>query len=224
MDLRDAYTLAEQLLGQHGLSQWRIQFDRAKRRAGVCRHRDRTIGLSAPLTELHSIEEVRETILHEIAHALAGPQHGHDEHWRRVALSIGSTGERCLDVDSPQVHAPWAGTCPAGHAASRHRRPERVVTCRRCSREFDLEYVLTWTKNGRSVPMHPNYVAELDRLRSGRGTVLLPVGARARITAAGEFQGLVGRIVKRGRTCYHLRAGRGVLRVPFAWVEPAGPR
>ena len=69
--------------------------------------------------------------------------------------------------------------------------------------------------------MHPNYVAELERLHAGKYVVLLPVGSRAKVTVAGEHQGVVGRIVKRGRTSYHLRAGRQVLRVPFAWVEPA---
>jgi hypothetical protein len=40
------------------------------------------------------------------------------------------------------------------------------------------------------------------------------------VTAAGEHEGTVGRVVKRGRTSYHVHTGRAVLRVPFAWVEP----
>ncbi len=103
MDLRDAYAMAEHLLVRHGLTDWQVAYDNAKRRAGVCRYRDRTIGLSAPLTALHSEEDVRDTILHEIAHALAGPEHGHDDRWREVAMSIGCTGERCVSTDSPAV-------------------------------------------------------------------------------------------------------------------------
>jgi hypothetical protein len=49
----------------------------------------------------------------------------------------------------------------------------------------------------------------------------MPVGARARVTVPGEHHGIVGRIAKRGRTSYHLRTGRLLLRVPFAWVERA---
>ena len=56
----------------------RVAYDSAKRRAGVCRFATQTLGLSAPLTTLHSEVEVRDTILHEIAHALVGPRHGHD--------------------------------------------------------------------------------------------------------------------------------------------------
>ncbi len=72
MDLRDAYALAEHLLEVHGLHDWTVEFDSAKRRAGVYRFATRTLGLSAPLTTLHPEGEVRDTILHEIAHALVG--------------------------------------------------------------------------------------------------------------------------------------------------------
>lgn len=221
VDLRDAYAMAEYLLEVHGLDDWEIAYDNAKRRAGICRFSSRTLGLSAPLTAVHTEDDVRDTILHEIAHALVGPAHGHDATWRAMARRIGSSGERCVSPDSPHAPAAWLGTCSAGHTIERHRRPERVLTCGLCSSAFDLEHVYTWTHHGRITVMHPNYEAELARLREGRHTVLLPVGARVRVTVAGEFEGTVGRVAKRGRTSYHLRAGRRLLRVPFAWVEPA---
>lgn len=220
MDLRDAFALAEDLLEHHGLRDWSIRYDSAKRRAGVCRFADQIIGLSAPLTALHCEAEVRDTVLHEIAHALAGAKHGHDATWRAVAVRIGCTGERCVPSDAPTVEPAWLGTCPAGHTAGRHRRPERVMTCARCSRSFDITHLLSWTHHGRPALMHPNYQAELRRIRSGTPLVVLRVGARARVTAPGEHQGAVGKVVKRGRTSYHVRTGRTVLRVPFAYVEP----
>jgi len=221
MDLSDAFAMAEYLLEVHGLDDWEVSYDNAKRRAGICKFGERTLGLSAPLTAVHSETDVRDTILHEIAHALVGPRHGHDAHWRRVAISIGCSGERCTSAEAPTAPAAWLGTCPDGHTIDRHRRPERVLTCGLCSPTFDLAHVYTWTHHGRPAVMHPNYEAELARLREGRHTVLLPVGARVRVTVAGEHHGTVGRVAKRGRTSYHLRAGRRLLRVPFAWVEPA---
>jgi len=221
VDLGDAFAMAEYLLEVHGLDDWEVSYDNAKRRAGICKFGERTLGLSAPLTAVHSEADVRDTILHEIAHALVGPRHGHDAHWRRVAMSIGSSGERCAPADAPSAPAAWLGTCPGGHTLDRHRRPERVLTCGLCSSTFDLAHVYTWTHHGRPAVLHPNYEAELGRLREGRHTVLLPVGARVRVTVDGEFHGTVGRVAKRGRTSYHLRAGRRLLRVPFAWVEPA---
>jgi predicted SprT family Zn-dependent metalloprotease len=222
MDLHDAFALGTRLLEQHGLTGWTLTFDNAKRRAGVCRHGSRLIGLSAPLTRLHAEDEVRETLLHEIAHALAGPEHGHDAVWAATARRIGGNGERCLPADAPQVAAPWLGVCPAGHTKERHRRPERVASCGLCSSSFSVDHVYDWTFHGRPATMHPNYAAELDRLRSGRSVSLMGVGARARVIAPGDFYGRVGTVRKRGRTSYHIEVPEGRLRVLFAGAEPAG--
>ncbi|MGZ4457841.1 MAG: SprT-like domain-containing protein [Nocardioidaceae bacterium] len=221
MDLEDAYTLATQLLDKHGLDGWRVEFDNAKRRAGVCRHGRRTIGLSMALTRLHPAAEVRETILHEIAHALVGAQHGHDAVWVAKAREIGGKGERCVPSDAPTVAAPWLGVCPAGHVKERHRRPERVQSCGRCSATFSREHLLEWTYDGRPAQMHPNYVAELRALEQGTPQRLLGPGSRARIIAPGQFEGRVGVVVKRARTSYHVRLPEGLVRVVFAGAEPA---
>ena len=85
VELRDAFAMAEDLLEHHGLQGWTVAYDGAKRRAGICRFGPKVLGLSAPLTALHSEAEVRDTILHEIAHAIAGPRHGHDATWRAIA-------------------------------------------------------------------------------------------------------------------------------------------
>ena len=225
MQTTAALRLARTILDEHGLRDWTVGLDRAKTRAGATHFARRRITLSAPLTRVHDQALVRDTILHEVAHALAGPRHGHDARWRRIAEEIGCSGERCVPADAPRVEPAWLGICPAGHTVGRHRRPERVTSCSQCSRAFDLAHLLTWTHQGRVATMHPNFVAELERLRGGQRQVLLAVGSRVRVAeAAGEeYAGREGRVLKRGRTCYHVRlAGRLVLRVPFAWVEPAG--
>lgn len=223
MELGAAYAMATQLLRQHGLGDWHVVFDRAKTRAGVCRSDARQIGLSAALTRLHAEPEVRDTVLHEIAHALVGPRHGHDTVWQAAALRIGCSAQRCLPPDAPRVAAPWVGTCPAGHTTGRHRRPERVAICRRCVGPA-RKRVFEWRHLGRSVPMHPQYDAELAALQ---GVMPLPepppvaVGARVRVVASGRFCGAVGPVVKRGRTRFHVRVGEGVVTVPLAYVAPA---
>lgn len=224
VEIQDAYDLACRLRDEHGLGGWRIEFDNAKRRAGVCRHGSRTISLSAALTRLHDEAEVRETILHELAHALAGPRHQHDETWRAIAVSIGSTGERCVPEDAPRVVGSWLGVCEGGHEFDRHRRPDRVLLCGRCDPPEASARVIQWTYRGRPAAMHPNYRAELDSILAGRPIVRLRVGQAVRITSAGEWDGRVGVVEKVGRTRYHVRLPEGLLRVLFAAAEPYAGR
>lgn len=227
MELVAARALAKQLIDRHGLSGWRLVFDRAKTRAGVCRPARREIGLSAPLTRLHAEAEVRDTILHEISHALVGPAHGHDEVWKAKARELGCSAARCMPAEAPRLPAPWVGACPAGHRAERHRRPERLASCRQCSPDFDPSHLFEWLYHGRRVPMHPSYVAELRSLTQP-GTTGAPVttirrlhvGERVRVTAPGRYHGVVGQVVKRGRTRYHVQVEGAVLTVPFPAVEP----
>jgi len=79
--LIDTHILANRLLREHGLVGWRFEYDNAKRRGGQCRHADRAISMSRHLVPLWSGPEVMTVLKHEIAHALVGPNHGHDAVW-----------------------------------------------------------------------------------------------------------------------------------------------
>ena len=226
MDVARAVELGRELLERHGLRDWSIVLDRAKRRAGVCRPARKEIGLSAPLTALHPEAEVRDTLLHEIAHALVGPHRGHDDLWRATALRIGCSGQRCSSPDAPAIEGDWVGTCPAGHRRTAHRRPSRPSACGRCATSFDPAHLYTWTFRGQPAPMLPGYVAELERLRRGEtyaaAVAHLRAGGRVRIVAPGDrFDGVVGVLLKKARSRFHVRVGDRVLTVPFAMVEPA---
>ena len=96
-------------MARHGVGDWSLGWDNARTRAGMCRYNTRTISLSRPLMALYEREQVREVVLHEIAHALVGAKHNHDAVWRAKAREIGSTGARALPVDSPRPPAPWVG-------------------------------------------------------------------------------------------------------------------
>lgn len=134
MNLKDARHLANTLMGYHGLVNWSFDFDKAKVRFGCCNYRKRKITLSRELTTLNSEAWVRETILHEIAHALVGRGHGHDRHWRYAARAIGCTGNRCYDgrlVNQPLPN--YLIQCPkCGGRVFRYRRPTRGACCGRC--------------------------------------------------------------------------------------------
>ena len=230
--------LATRLVAEHGLTGWRVVLDRARTRAGVCRPARREIGLSRVLTELHSEAEVTDTVLHEVAHALVGAEHGHDAVWRATARAIGCSGERCVSATAPRAPAAWEGRCPAGHTSTRHRRPDRPVSCARCSSRFDPSALLEWRLHGQEVVMTARYRAELAALLAvdaawpapRQGSLPAPrsaplpalgVGDVVRLGGRGHLAGLVGRIEKRGRTRYHVRTPAGLVTAPFQLVEPA---
>src|SRR4051794_7171378 len=98
MNLYAARDLAITLMRQHGLSDWTFRFDHARRRFGSCRTRLKLITLSRPLTFLNDEPQVRDTILHEIAHSLT-PGDGHGPAWRRKCAEIGANPRRCYGDD-----------------------------------------------------------------------------------------------------------------------------
>jgi len=223
VDVAEARELATDLMNKHGLTGWRLIFDNARTRAGVCRYDRKQIGLSRILTALHSDEQVTDTILHEIAHALTGPGHGHDRVWRATAKRLGCSPTRCIPADAPRVEGAWEGSCPAGHRVTAHRQPIRVRSCPNCSPGFNLAARYTWTRSGRPAPMHPRYESELARLLqqpAPQAAAPVRVGERVRLTGAGKYHGLTGTVLKRGRSRYQVRTAVGVLSAPFTAVQP----
>lgn len=174
MDLTEAAGMARGLMDEHGLRGWSFGYDRAKVRAGACHFVDQRITLSRVITAAHDESQVRETVLHEVAHAMVGPRHGHDQLWRRTARSIGASGQRCY-TGEPVVPGRWQGRCVAGHEVQRHRRPSRVLLCTRCPQRRGrmLERVMAWTYDGRSVTereIGPRFAADMRYLRERQGS------------------------------------------------------
>ena len=100
MELNVVEMLADKLLDEHGLIEkgWRFSFDRAKRRAGSCKFSKKEITIAKAYAKQQEVMEIKNTILHEIAHALVGPQHGHSQIWRKKAKEIGCDASRCHHI------------------------------------------------------------------------------------------------------------------------------
>jgi len=152
MELSRAKNLAFNLMLEHGLIQsgWQFEFDNARRRFGVCRFRTKRIGLSQHLVALNYEAKVKDTILHEIAHALVGAKHGHDWVWKRKAIEIGCNGERCYssaEVNTPQSrYIALCVGCNTTH--KKHRAPKTSASCGKCSGgRYNPTYKLEWKLN-----------------------------------------------------------------------------
>ena len=136
MNLIDARQLARELMQVHGLAEWRFEFDGARRRFGSCRLGRKVITLSRTLTFLNGEEQVRDTILHEISHALT-PGDGHGLRWKAKCREIGARPVRCYgekDVATPARRAARyrVGCATCGWWADRHRLSRRKLVCRTC--------------------------------------------------------------------------------------------
>lgn len=141
MNTAEARSLALSLIAEHGLSDWHFAFNRRRRAFGLCDYSHRTIYLSAVLTDLNDEAQVRDTILHEIAHALAGHEAGHGPKWQKIAAEIGAKPRRCFDAaEVRQPSARYELHCPNCRAAmTRYRKPKRTCTyaCRACCDRYN---------------------------------------------------------------------------------------
>ena len=85
MDLRELEALAERELLKHGLHEWSFGWAKTKRRQGACNYRSKRIEIAEYYATHNPPEKVLDTLLHEIAHALAGPKARHGPVWKAVA-------------------------------------------------------------------------------------------------------------------------------------------
>lgn len=129
---QDALETCRVLLQQHGLRDWSACLDDATHRAGACDYRKRQISLSRLCVRAASIAEIRDTILHEIAHALAGFAHHHDAVWKKIASDIGCSGERCHNINFGVKQTRWIAQCPNGCFSTPRERRNRGRICKKC--------------------------------------------------------------------------------------------
>jgi len=119
MDLRKAQVMALDLMRYHRLVGWTFRFDRSLTRLGYTQHGPKIFSLGEYATSVNSEEQVLVTMLHEIAHILVGPHHGHDEVWRAKAIELGHSGKRCGTIAVKAT-------------------PKAVVLCKSCMSTWNL--------------------------------------------------------------------------------------
>jgi predicted SprT family Zn-dependent metalloprotease len=145
-DLHRVRVWADALIAHHLDDSWSFGFDNAKRRAGLCDFANKRISVSRYLAARYDDDTNHQTLLHEVAHALAGPKAGHGAKWKSIARELGYVGGTTHHGETATELAPWIGVCPAGHVAYRHRRVTRATSCAKCAPRFDERFVFTWAR------------------------------------------------------------------------------
>lgn len=147
MELFDAEILAKQLISEY-VPLYTFKWNNLKRSFGMCSYRERTIYLSRPLTELCEPETVRNTIMHEIAHALT-PGQGHGRVWKIQMIKFGLNPDRLCnaEIDRSGI-ANWEAKCSTcGKLTHMIRKPRLERSCKPCSgTKFNKKYLLTYYK------------------------------------------------------------------------------
>ena len=138
--LAEVEELARRLFARHrrrsGLgAEWTFGFDLSTARAGVCRQPSKRIDLSVCYCLRAPRDEIEDTLLHEIAHAIVGVEHRHDAVWRAKAREIGCKAERCSSVGHTLPR--WIGKCGCEKPWSRQRLSRSLregAICKACRR------------------------------------------------------------------------------------------
>ena len=81
---------ARSRMDRHGLEDWTFRFSAAETRLGECREPERVIQLSVWHAVTAEPRDATDTILHEIAHALAGANARHGPAWKAIATRLGA--------------------------------------------------------------------------------------------------------------------------------------
>lgn len=92
MTRNEATQFLRDKLNEYNLSDWHIRLsaDLTRPFLGMCSYKDKCIILNSFHIDTHPTEEVKDTILHEVAHALT-PLCGHNAIWAAKAKEIGCT-------------------------------------------------------------------------------------------------------------------------------------
>ena len=127
-------------LGKGG--KWNVKYSLNTGFAGITLFSDRTISLSVPFCMVSEREKIEDTVLHEIAHAMAGIRAGHGLQWWVVAREIGCDATKCTSAPLPPK---WIGECGCGNQWKLQKAPSKSYRRGKCRKCWN---VIKWRKVG----------------------------------------------------------------------------
>jgi len=148
MNTREAESLVYKYMAKHELpDEWLFRWQNKKGALGTCSYNKKEIRLSKWYVELNDLISVRDTILHEIAHALSYVRYGskgigHGRLWKDICRQIGAVPKACSkeNLNKPKNHYKYIDTCCCGITYKKHRiRNNRTYSCPKCRQNLFVE-------------------------------------------------------------------------------------
>lgn len=145
-------TLGYDTLDKYNIVGWKIVWNNTKRQIGCCHYNTKTITLSVFLFDrMVDKRKMLDTVLHEIAHVLAGPGNGHNRIWKSWCIKVGAKPERCEQSKSFEFKTTdhkYNYVCKVhGIVDNASRLPKRKASCPKCSHKYNENYLLQVVQN-----------------------------------------------------------------------------
>lgn len=137
MQYKQVRNLALDLMKKNNLVGWIIKFNNAKRACGICLYDKKIISFSRYYVLLNNYEDIKNTILHEIAHALSPFGSHHNKIWKRKAMEIGCKAER-INHNAIMPEGKYKYYCKrCGEKTGTHRKLKGPRACKLCCIKYN---------------------------------------------------------------------------------------
>lgn len=133
------------------LHYYRLDLNNRVSSLGLCDYETRTIYISKIHLEATSIEEMLDTVRHEVAHAYSYYHYGqegtgHNQYFYDSCIKVGAKPKRCATAtqQDKKILPKYVAVCKIhGVVAEYHRFTSRICSCHKCHpRVYKAEYRL----------------------------------------------------------------------------------
>lgn len=179
MDLEELQAIARRELAKHGLHGWTFGLAKTKRRLGVCKYKTKQIEIAEYYARNSPEASVLDTLLHEVAHAIAGPAAKHGPRWKAVATRLGASPRAC-ETSGRAITEPgdWRATCPGCSKTYHLYRTPKSLTGYRCRCVARSPLTFEYVGDPTRMPVLPQSIqdsAKWEAKCAGCGTLHLRV-------------------------------------------------
>ena len=120
------------MLQRYGLKDWKFEFDKTRLCNGQADLLNKTISMSIFFANRAELWEIKDVILHEIAHALCPIEENHGILWKTKFLELGGSGHRLSPNYLKMSDYTWKSHCICGDVYYCFHRTR--LWCNECGR------------------------------------------------------------------------------------------